>query len=240
MTAQSIAVCGLGRCGSSLVMQMLAAGGVPCTGRFPAFEGRQVAGHAFKVLDPQSPHVTMPEWANTVIWIDRNPNEQAKSHVKFTALVADQPYSREARRKLPESLKRDRSAAMAMLAWWHHNLLVLSFEDVLADPFGYAVRIGSFVQGPFDTEAAQLAVVRRPAGCRPDLALEFALMRNGPLKPGILEGRTSQHVLKAEAATPDATDRENAAATSPVGGPMGTEQPAAAVLTGDDPPCRTG
>lgn len=38
----------------------------------------------------------------------------------------------------------------------------------------------------------------------------------------------SQHVLKAEAARPDATDRENPANASPVGGPMGVWQPAAA------------
>lgn len=37
-----------------------------------------------------------------------------------------------------------------------------------------------------------------------------------------------QHVLKAEAATPDATDRGVPAITSPDGGPMGAGQPAAA------------
>lgn len=35
------------------------------------------------------------------------------------------------------------------------------------------------------------------------------------------EARDSQHVLKAEAARPDATDRETIAIASPVGGPMG-------------------
>lgn len=40
-----------------------------------------------------------------------------------------------------------------------------------------------------------------------------------------------QHVVKAEAATPDATDRGTPATTSPVGGPMGAGQSAAA-----DPP----
>lgn len=38
----------------------------------------------------------------------------------------------------------------------------------------------------------------------------------------------SQHVLKAEASGPDATDRESPAHASPVGGPMGAGQPAAA------------
>jgi hypothetical protein len=59
-------------------------------------------------------------------------------------------------------------------------------------------------------------------------------------------GRDSQHVLKAEAARPDATDREIPANASPVGGPMGVGQPAAAGPTVDPDieillkvPCRT-
>lgn len=42
------------------------------------------------------------------------------------------------------------------------------------------------------------------------------------------QAQASQHVLKAEAATPDATDRGAPAITSPDGGPMGAGQPAAA------------
>lgn len=49
----------------------------------------------------------------------------------------------------------------------------------------------------------------------------------------ILEGRDSQHVLKAEGASPDATDREHAPMASPDGGPMGAGQAAAAAPTGD-------
>jgi hypothetical protein len=42
-----------------------------------------------------------------------------------------------------------------------------------------------------------------------------------------------QHVLKAEAARPDATDRGAPANASPVGGPTGTGQPAAAGPAGN-------
>ncbi len=42
--------------------------------------------------------------------------------------------------------------------------------------------------------------------------------------------RTSQQVLKAEGDGPDATDRDCSANASPDGGPMGSEQPAAAGL----------
>ncbi len=44
----------------------------------------------------------------------------------------------------------------------------------------------------------------------------------------IHQARNSQHVLKAEGASPDATDRENCANASPDGGPMGAGQAAAA------------
>lgn len=46
--------------------------------------------------------------------------------------------------------------------------------------------------------------------------------------------RGLRHVLKAEAARPDATDRERPANASPGGGPVGMEQPAAAGLSGFD------
>lgn len=59
--------------------------------------------------------------------------------------------------------------------------------------------------------------------------------------PGVAPGplhhdtpqQDSQQVLKAEAATPDATDREPPAIGSPDGGPMGAGQPAAAGPVGD-------
>lgn len=47
-------------------------------------------------------------------------------------------------------------------------------------------------------------------------------------KMGYTEGQQPQQVLKAEPATADATDRGTAADASPVGGPMGVGQPAAA------------
>jgi hypothetical protein len=53
------------------------------------------------------------------------------------------------------------------------------------------------------------------------------------VQAGIHDGRDSQHVLKAEAERPDATDRESPANGSPVGGPMGAGQPAAAGPVGD-------
>ena len=47
-------------------------------------------------------------------------------------------------------------------------------------------------------------------------------------RPDTPEVRNSQHVLKAEGGSSDATDRENCANASPDGGPMGAGQAAAA------------
>ena len=51
----------------------------------------------------------------------------------------------------------------------------------------------------------------------------------------ITQGQDSQQVLKAEPETADATDRETPANTSPVGGPMGAGQAAAAAPVADEP-----
>ena len=50
----------------------------------------------------------------------------------------------------------------------------------------------------------------------------------------------SQQVLKAEAPAPDATDRDAPASTSPIGGSMGTGQPAAAGPVGEAPTINIG
>jgi hypothetical protein len=57
-------------------------------------------------------------------------------------------------------------------------------------------------------------------------ATRIAGVASGPLHQN--SPRDSQHVLKAEASGPDATDREYPSTASPVGGPMGAGQPAAA------------
>jgi hypothetical protein len=74
-----------------------------------------------------------------------------------------------------------------------------------------------------------------------ELAKAIAALRGSAVPSGVkklLEGRNSQHVLKAEGASPDATDRENCANTSPDGGPMGAGQAAAAAPTGGVDPTR--
>lgn len=182
--APMIAVSGFGRCGSSMLMQMLHAGGVPCTGRAPAFEDNAVvyavtpeyvaehAGHAVKVLDPQ--RVGLPGNVR-VIWMDRDVNEQARSLIKFTELLHGVRYSRDARRSLPASLRRDRIAAMRVIG--QRPLMAMRFESVLRMPISAACRLRDFVAPlQFDPLAAAAQVRQRDSECAPGLDLELSLM----------------------------------------------------------------
>ena len=87
-------VSGFGRCGSSLVMQMLEAGGMPCSGEYPAFEDeagnllladmlsldymQTLEGKAVKLLDPHRGKIPKgPEYH--VLGCSRDYGEQARS-----------------------------------------------------------------------------------------------------------------------------------------------------------------
>ena len=109
-----VLVVGLGRCGSSLTMQMLAAGGMPVHGKAPTYEVEEaMVGRmdrawlaaqrgAIKVLEPKRmPSLVLDHPGNAIIWLDRDPDQQAKSQAKFLHLVADTPkLSRKAVRGL--------------------------------------------------------------------------------------------------------------------------------------------
>lgn len=177
----SLVVSGLARCGTSLMMQMLAAGGVPCSGRYPAYEHKRVIdGYATKILDPQDARsAPLPPDAK-VIWLDRDTRQQALSHAKFLRLVVGVPLNREGRRQFETSLQRDRLRAMVAIGG-RRPLLVLQFEDVLADPARAARCLGAFVGGAFDAQAAARQVLPRRPECASDMGIELRLMRAGRL-----------------------------------------------------------
>ena len=180
-------VCGLARCGSSMVMQMLEAGGVEVTGDWPSFEDRragvagldqdwleQQRGRAVKLLDPQRLE-TLPRRAR-VLWMDRRIRDQARSHAKFLRLIGGVrvPYS--AILKLARSLRRDRHLALMKLS--RSPVLWLSFASVLLAPLSAAQQIQRFTGRELDVEAMANAVLGRPPECAPSLRLEAALIRS--------------------------------------------------------------
>lgn len=180
-------VAGLGRCGTSMLMQMLHRGGMPCVGEWPAFEVAEArhriapefiaanAGRAIKVLDPQ--RVGLPGDVR-VIWLDRDHREQAKSHAKFLRIISGRHYDRAGRRALEGQFARDTHAALSLIG--SRPLLRLRFEDVLRDPLGAARLLVGFVRQPqFGSETAARAVVRREPACLPGLDMEMTLIAAG-------------------------------------------------------------
>lgn len=193
-----IVVAGFGRCGTSMLMQMLQAGGIPCMGKFPAFEDDNTrdhvtpefwascSGHAVKILDPH--RVGLPPGDARIIWLNRRPDQQARSHAKFLEAICGLSFTGDARRQLERNLVNDRPAVRKVLAG--RPVLVLGFEEVLAAPVRMSGLIADFLGGfpgvPFHPFQAAAAVRHRPSGpnCAPDLGLELALVQEAMAQHG--------------------------------------------------------
>ena len=123
-------------------MQMLAAGGMPTPhSSFPSYEITkgtpmvlgELYGGAVKILDP---HINRPPMGPDYrfIWIDRNPEQQAKSMAKFFKAVKIEglpDFTGDQIVMLAESFKRDRPQANAVMREYSQRILKLRFEAIL-------------------------------------------------------------------------------------------------------------
>ncbi len=191
---KTILVCGLGRCGSSLVMQMLSAGGYPTAGTWPDFEDEATMapnptradwykinqGKAIKVLDA---HLNPPPAGldYRVIWLDRHPMEQAKSIIKFASVIlhGEIRTNRAQARGIEKALKRDRLMAMNLLGGLSPALLRLDFEHVIARPSNVAAVLAVFVETVMDLNRMAAVVRKRGPDCLPYM-LESQLIEEKP------------------------------------------------------------
>jgi hypothetical protein len=186
-----VLVAGLGRCGSSLVMQMLEAAGLPCLGEYPGFEDarfnhcpvpadllRSHAGHAVKCLNPHlTPLAYDAPWI--VVWLDRNLTEQARSQIKFATVFmrSAPPTTRRDLRRMAAGLREERGPAMRAFAGRPRTYL--QFEEIVASPSKAAYRLAKWLEpwhGVLDERA--MAAVVRPRGpeCQPGIEMEIALL----------------------------------------------------------------
>lgn len=184
-----VLVCGYGRCGSSMVMQMLAAGGLPCVGRAPAYEDQRaygshidaawmatLQGQAVKVLDP---HVSVPPpgLPYKVIWLDRLPKEQGKSQVKFLRLTMGLHHlTRADVAHFAASYRADRPHVEAVFRRLGAPVLRLRFEAILRNPKRAALEIIGHLGTALDADAMAAAVIARPQQCARGLEIETALI----------------------------------------------------------------
>jgi hypothetical protein len=185
-----IAVSGFGRCGSSLVMQMLAAAGVPTTGLPPSYEPDELRtldraalrrwlgerrGHAVKFLDPH--RFTPPtNIAYRTIWLRRDRWQQARSHIKFAELMrlTDESLGVGATHRFAMSYERDEPLALAIWRQRADAILELTFERLIDAPAAAA----SYLCGALRLEATDARLKAMAAVVRP---------RSPECYPGLLE-----------------------------------------------------
>lgn len=174
-------VSGLGRCGTSMMMQMLAAGGVHCVGEHPAYEDPMASriplddwwldrcsGRAVKILDPHRGWRGMH--GARFIWMDRDVKQQAKSQRKF--LLALMGVNAKAG-ALAAGLRADRAKCMRLLV--PYDRIMFSFEDIISNPLASASRLTTYFPN-IDIESAASVVHRRSTDCAPDMTLEASLL----------------------------------------------------------------
>jgi len=182
-------VCGFGRCGSSMVMQMLRAGGMPVTGEWPDFEtilgiangsvsaleDSYNAGRATKILEPHKVAPKLRPGGYRSIWLDRDVEQQAKSLMKLLEVGEN----RRNRRALSRSLLIDRAQALKALNRLG-PVLELRFEDILLLPRASALAMAEFCELPESAIDAMAAAVRpRSPMCAMGRDLEADLVEQG-------------------------------------------------------------
>lgn len=188
-TPVSVGVCGFGRCGSTMLMAMLDAGGIPpvdgtsghsyeltAVADLTRLDPAALDRRAVKLLDAVLHIEIPPAPAWRFVWLDRKPGEQVRSYLKFVHGVLGTPTSRGAVTKLRRSFADDRPRALEKLAALG-DVLVLRYEHVLSDPQAAGAQLREFTwpvhDGWFRTYDAARAVHRRDGRCRPDLAFEL-------------------------------------------------------------------
>lgn len=187
-TKPVIVVAGLGRCGTSMLMQMLAAGGIACVGEAPAYEDARteasveagwfetLAGQAVKILDPHLVGVPAAQWEAMVILLERRHSEQAKSMGKMLRLLEGLPIEKRHVTRIEKSLRIDSATVRSALSGLPQ--LRLQFEEVLANPMAAATAIENFLAPCFVVDTRRMAAAVRPrmSQCAPGLDMELSLI----------------------------------------------------------------
>jgi hypothetical protein len=170
-----------------MTMAMLRAGGLDTHGEPPAFEPGDIGvgndirdilpktlGMATKHLEPQ-----LSIWPEVlpakVILLRRNPYEQARSQVKFLkTCFSSLPTGNREIRRIREGITRDSETVLQLFKAMRAAVMIVQFEQILAEPLHTSTDIASFLQLPLDAEKMAAVVLKRGPQCTPDLSIELA------------------------------------------------------------------
>ena len=182
----TIIIAGLGRCGTTMLMNMMDAAGVPTVGQAPDWEDEDaqrklerdpaewrklIDGKAVKVIDAH--RWTMPDLTGCkFIWLMRDPREQAKSMLKMIG----QAQNRASIRAFEQSIRSDQPRAMAKLTRAGARLAgTMRFEGFINQPawssFALAHTLGMERETAFKMA---YRIRQRQPECLPYLAEAFA------------------------------------------------------------------
>jgi hypothetical protein len=191
-------VTGMGRCGTSLVMQMLKYGGADLgpVGSYgwPMFEDmrqtkvdaeewiHEYEGCCLKWLGPDL-WPPAPGHDYKAVWLDRDSKQQAKSQIKLQRTKNKKDWGKHEEKAMLGEMIRRRPLALRVLQRLGADILFMEFEDLIADCPGCAEEIDAHFGLGLDVEKMGLARVvgRKTTECIPDdKMLEDLLLTYGP------------------------------------------------------------
>ncbi len=174
-------VCGLPRSGTTLMMSMLHAGGMEVYAEnmdsfetirnleLPKFDAflYDCRGKAVKILDPL--YFTPPRSKHNYrfIWMKRNAEEIVRSQFKFFKLENPDAVMRVGNLvNLTNQFRANATDSIAMLTKYRTpGVLIVPFEDVLADSIGVAAKVREYLGRPLDELAMASRVIERGPEC---------------------------------------------------------------------------
>ena len=185
-----VGVSGSTRSGTTLVMGMLHAGGLPTYAENNvAFESHDifrlpadhawldaVEGKAIKLLEPlYLAPLPIRDWR--FILMTRDEEQQAKSQLKFLNFLGGTLIPERSWKRMAKSLRTDVPRMRALLGE-RGAVLEIAFEAVLAKPFDVAEKLADFVGMPLDCRAMAQRVIPRSPKNYPGL-LETRFLNDG-------------------------------------------------------------
>jgi hypothetical protein len=165
-----VIVSGLGRCGTTMMMKMLRAGGINLACRDSLFEEwleRELPeGRAVKVLGARLKEYITKDCK--VIWMTRQAEDHARSYQKFTRALTGIHYELEL---IKGQMRMAGSGSLKLIKEVEAGLLCVFYESVLDDPWAIAEQVQSFLGERLDIKAMMNAVEIREPECKEGLEI---------------------------------------------------------------------